>query len=257
MEKFKMNQALESIVNHFAGNSQTIDEASKREDPKQPYTASVYSEREAVDVTGNSERVTQHALAHMSQFKPFFEEHGLGKEQWKGFLETYYEPLETPYKDEAIKGSFKFLTKEEKELLLKSPYYKILIAMEDLAKLINKENLNDKDIGEKVQRHFVEIVKDKKGNPQGKLNPYAAAALQDYKNNREGVRSLMEMRFRVYNLEKNKTPRDSLDKVMEYNEKDAQENYSIGNYAKVANSYIMSKSQREAEQAKEAKKKAS
>ena len=249
MTKFKMNKDLEGIVNHFAGNLQTIEEAKQREDPRQPYTTNVYSERDAVDVTGSSERVTQHALAHMSQFKPFFEEKNLTKEQWKNFLNDYYVPLETPYKDGAIKRSFEFLTKEEKELLLKSPYYAILLAMEDLAKLVNKESLSEKDIGEKVAKHFAELVKGKDGKKEVKLNPYAAAALQDYQHNREGVRSLMEMRLRVYNLEKSKTPRDDIDEVMQFNEKDATENYSIGNYAKATNAYRMTKTQ-EAEKAK-------
>ena len=242
MAKFNMNQNLEDLVSRYAGNLQTLENSQTR-DPKLEYTEKVYSEQDAVEVKGVPERVREHAFAHMSLFSDFFKEHGLGKEQWNDFLDTYYKPLKTEVKGELIKKIMPYLKEEEIKKLQENPYFNILSLMGQLAGFVKKEDLNEEELEAIVQNHFAEIVEMKEGKPVIKVNPYAQAAIVDYGNNKNGVNSLMKMRLRLYELQKKKTDMGELDELMEYSETDKRGNYSMGNYAKATFAYLLSKAQ--------------
>ena len=246
MTKFNMNQNLENLVSRYAGNLQTVENSQTR-DPKIEYTENVYNEQDPVEVKGIPKKVRDHALAHMSLFPDFFKEHGLGKEQWSDFLETYYKPLKTEVKGELIKRIMPYLGEEEIKKLQKNSYFTILALMEQLAGFAKKEDLNEQELEAIVKTHFIDGIEMKDNKPVGKINPYAAAAISDYKGNKEGVKSLMEMRLRLYELQKKKTDMGELDELMKYSETDKRDNYSIGNYAKATMTYRMSKAQEEAE----------
>lgn len=243
-----MTKNLEDLIYRYSSNLRAIDKANVglREDPDKPVDAKIYTDRDEVLVNAAPAQVINDARFYMSQFPEFFEDAGLGQKTWSEFLRQYYRPLDRKFKDAAILEVLgRYTTEEEREKLSKNPYITLLVKIVELSTLRQREKLDKSDL-EKVLLHFTHKGKKEK---ELIINPYAAQAIQDYERNPNVIKAAIDMKLRLYELQKSKEKgrdRNEADRLMDYSEKDATDNYSINNYSKATTIYKWYKANAEA-----------
>ncbi len=238
---FEMNDRLEDLIGRYARDINTLEQLPSM-DQNQATEMSVFSDQEEINVAGTPNQIRPYVLAFMSQFPEFFEDIRLSKGTWSEFLNSYYNPLNQETKDRVLIDSLKYINEKQRKELTKHPYTKLILKIANIQSLLEKargENLSEEELIALVRNHFTEIVKERKVRKDNvKVNPYVAKAIETYGRNPNAMHEIMAMKQRIYGLQKPRTDPVDASKFLGFDEKDAEDNYSIGNYSKATKVYM-------------------